>query len=114
MDLQEQVNDIQWSPHTSSVFASVANDGRIEIWDLYEDPLEPMKLWYDKGPDGENDPTKKTSVRWSRTSPILVSGNEKGIVDVYRTFGLEHVQVSEQDQVNRILSSIKKDDFAAD
>jgi WD40 repeat protein len=38
-NLKEQVNDIEWSPHTSSVFASVANDGRIEIWDLFKDNL---------------------------------------------------------------------------
>lgn len=35
--LRDQVNDICWAPKTSSVFASVANDGRIEIWDLKVD-----------------------------------------------------------------------------
>jgi len=39
--LQQQVNDVCWSPNTSSVFASVANDGRIEIWDLKRDSLAP-------------------------------------------------------------------------
>jgi len=39
--LKEQVNDVVWSPNTSSVFASVANDGRIEIWDLFKDNLQP-------------------------------------------------------------------------
>jgi len=40
MDLKQQVNDIEWSPHTSSVFAMVAEDGRLEIWDL-KNNLEP-------------------------------------------------------------------------
>jgi hypothetical protein len=31
------------------VFASVANDGRIEIWDLKIDPLAPRQTWFDKG-----------------------------------------------------------------
>ena len=51
--LKEQVNDIEWSPHTSSVFASVANDGRVEIWDLFRDNLGPVLTHFDKGADGE-------------------------------------------------------------
>ena len=41
-NLKQQVNDICWAPLTSSVFASVANDGRIEIWDLAINPLAPL------------------------------------------------------------------------
>ena len=39
LQLKQQVNDVCWSPKTSSVFASVANDGRIEVWDLKRDNL---------------------------------------------------------------------------
>lgn len=46
--LQHQVNDVAWSPNTSSVFASVADDGRIEIWDLFKNNLEPKLIWFDK------------------------------------------------------------------
>jgi WD40 repeat protein len=28
------INDVVWSPHCSSVFGSVSDDGRLEIWDL--------------------------------------------------------------------------------
>jgi hypothetical protein len=35
-------------------------------------------------------------------------------VDVYRVNGLEHVQVSEKDQINRLLAAIQKDDFSND
>jgi hypothetical protein len=45
---------------------------------------------------------------------VLLSGNDKGAVDVYRSKGLEHVQVSDQDQQNRLLGAIKKDDFTED
>ena len=83
------MNDIQWSPLTSSVFASVANDGRIEIWDLKLDNLNPKVSYFDKE-DGNIINTPKTCVRFSPSSPVLLTGNLKGQVDVYRTKGLEH------------------------
>jgi len=52
-------------------------------------------------------------VRFSRNSPVLLAGSEDGKVGVYRTLGLEHVQVSERDQINRLLSAIAKDEFNA-
>jgi len=93
--LKSQVNDIQWSPNTSSCFASVANDGRIEIWDLFIDNLGPVVTYFDKNEDGTNNNTPKTIVRFSSTSPVILTGNLNGEVDVYRTRGLEHVQVSD-------------------
>lgn len=109
--LSDQVNDITWSPTTSSVFASVANDGRIEIWDLHRDPLAPVLTHFDKDVSGNDVNTPKTVVRFSRNSPVVLSGNDCGKVNVYRTFGLEHVQVSERDQINRLLGAITKDEF---
>lgn len=41
-DLTDQVNDIQWSPHTSTLFADVCNDGRFEIWDIALNSLNPI------------------------------------------------------------------------
>jgi hypothetical protein len=38
----------------------------------------------------------------------------KGSVDVYRVNGLEHVQVSEKDQIIHLLSAIQKDDYTTD
>ena len=31
-----------------------------------------------------------------------MTGNSLGVVDLYRVFGLDHVQVSNKDQVNRL------------
>jgi len=113
--LTSQVNDVNWSPSTSSCFALVTNDGRIEIWDLFINNLAPVVTHFDKLEDGvTEDSTPKTIVRFSASSPVILSGNEKGGVDVYRSKGLEHVQVSDQDQINRLLGAIKKDDFASD
>ena len=112
--LQEQVNDVEWSPNTSSVFALVADDGRVEIWDLFKNNLEPKLTYFDKITKKTRSEVAKTCVRWGRQSPILVTGNIEGVVHVYRTNGLEHVQVSLIDQNRRLLESIKKDDFADD
>ena len=93
-NLREQVNDIEWSPQTSSVFASVANDGRIEIWDLFKDNLQPQLTHFDKTSEGETINTPKTIVRFNPHAPVVLTGNLTGSVDVYRVNGLEHVQVS--------------------
>ena len=89
--LKEQVNDVVWSPHTSSVFASVANDGRIEVWDLFKDNLGPQLTYFDKNSDGEVMNIPKTVIRFSANAPVILTGNLKGSVDVYRVNGLEHV-----------------------
>lgn len=111
--LTSQVNDINWSPSTSSVFGSVTNDGRIEIWDLFKNNLGPLVTHFDTNDDGSEDKTPKTIVRFSASCPVILSGNEKGEVDVYRSKGLEHVQVSDEEQQNRLLKAIAKDDFTS-
>ena len=73
----------------------MANDGRIEIWDLFWNNLGPVVTKFDKDQNGNDIKTAKTIVRFSASSPVLLTGNLKGQVDVYRTKGLEHVQVSD-------------------
>jgi hypothetical protein len=58
--------------------------------------------------------TPKTVIRFSKNAPVILTGNMKGQVDVYRVNGLEHVQVSEMDQRNRLLAAIQKDDFTTE
>lgn len=100
--LKQQVNDIDWSPKTSSVFASVANDGRIEIWDLAISKFKPIINHFDKLEGDVNDNTPKTIVRFSESDPVILTGNTKGEVDVYRTFGMEFVEVTQADQIHRL------------
>lgn len=69
----------------------MTNDGRIEIWDLFWDNLGPVVTHFDKDAAGNEIKTPKTIVRFSASSPVLLSGNLEGGVDVYRTKGLEHV-----------------------
>ena len=109
------MNDIQWSPITSTVFASVANDGRVEIWDIKLDPLNPLVTHFDSfGKKGEEviDNTPKTIVQFSEMYPVIITGNQKGEVDVYRSRNLEHDKVTDLDQQNRLLQALTKDDFS--
>lgn len=89
--LKEQVNDICWSPKTSSVFSSVADDGRVEIWDLKLNNLAPVVCWFDTDEDGNRVNTPKTTVKFAKNLPVLLTGDTKGKVQVYRTTGLEHI-----------------------
>ena len=41
-NLTDAVNDVTWSPHDSTVFASVTSDGRTELWDLSINALQPQ------------------------------------------------------------------------
>jgi hypothetical protein len=41
-----------------------------------------------------------------------LTGNSQGHVDVYRSHGLKHGPVSNEDQMKRLEDAIKKDDFA--
>jgi len=112
--LTQQVNDICWSPNTSSVFASVANDGRIEVWDLKRDSLAPQLHKFDKDPiTGAEVNTPKTVVKFMKTSPVILAGSTDGKVCVYRTRGLEHGPVSDEDQMHRIMSAIDKENFSS-
>jgi len=54
-----------------------------------------MVTHFDKDKEGNDDHTPKTVVRFtpkfSKMSPVIMTGNVKGEVDVYRTRGMEHV-----------------------
>ena len=44
--------------------------------------------------------------------PVIITGNQKGEVDVYRSRNLEHDKVTDLDQQNRLLQALTKDDFS--
>ena len=69
-DLTDSVNDIEWSPHTSTIFASVCDDGRIEIWDLAVSNINPIFVR-----KSETREPSRSVVRFCKEYPVLVSGN---------------------------------------
>jgi len=53
--------------------------------------------FFDKNPDGTEDHTPRTVVKFAKTAPVIFTGKVDGTVGVYRTKGLEHGPVSEDD-----------------
>lgn len=73
--------------------------------------MQPLLTHFDLDHEGIPIKTPKTIVRFAKNSPVVLAGTLDGKVGVYRTFNLEHVQVSEKDQIHRLLSAITKDEF---
>ncbi|KAL3667671.1 hypothetical protein V7S43_007224 [Phytophthora oleae] len=48
VDLAQAVLGASWSPSDSAVFAAVAEDGRIELWDLSQSTLDPIVRHFPK------------------------------------------------------------------
>lgn len=84
LDLTDSVNDVAWSPHDSTVFASVCSDGRIELWDLSVSTLDPQFTVAATAESTQN-ASALTSVIYAKKAPIMVVGGESGKVDVYLT-----------------------------
>jgi dynein intermediate chain 1, axonemal len=73
-DLGASIGDLAWAPYSSTVFAVVTSDGKACIFDLSINKQSPIC---------EQQITKKdklTSVRFNSRDPILLIGDEKGLV----------------------------------
>lgn len=84
--MQDEVLDIEWSPNCSTLFASVAKDGRMELWDLTKNNmLDPFAQIVAK----PNEPTfsPKTMVRFAQGAPVIITGDTAGDLNVYRLHG---------------------------
>ena len=91
LNLSDEVYDLEWSPYCSTLFASVARDGRLELWDLQKKSLDPIYVdWNGKSKaDKETIYTAKTCVRFNPADPVMVAGDVKGNISVYRLLGYE-------------------------
>ena len=78
--------DICWSPTNSTVFASVTGDGLLEVWDVSTNTLDPVKSVATGKP--------RSCVSFAKSSPILVTGDNDGTVDVYQLVGTLAEEVS--------------------
>jgi WD40 repeat protein len=85
--MYDEVNDIEWSPLCSTLFASVGKDGRLELWDLKKmNMLDPFAK--EVAPDNTTLPSK-TMVRFCNSASVIVTGDVAGSVNVYRYLGYE-------------------------
>jgi len=100
-DLCDSVNDVIWSPHNSTSFAACMDDGRVELWDLSVKPLDPIVVHYHDRRDIVNK-RRRTCVRFSPNSPVLVAGDDQGSVDVMRMYNTDVQYYSDQEQQDRL------------
>lgn len=94
-----QVNDVEWSPNTSTIFGSVSDSGEVEIWDLSRQSIDPT-IVQPQQPNKANVPRK--SIKFSKGSEVLAVGDADFDIDIFRLYNLEHIQVSEADQIKRL------------
>jgi hypothetical protein len=81
------------------------DDGRVELWDLKKKPLDPVVVHYPRGLQGN---CRRTCVRFSTNSPVLISGDAHGCVDVMRMYNCEVEMFSEAEQQDRLISCMQK------
>ena len=83
----DYIMDICWSPLNSTVFGSVSRDGRVYIWDLTKNSLDPfIKM--------ENSGRSYSSIVFGANTPILLTGDTNGCVDVYHVQGIDDYSTS--------------------
>merc|ERR1712110_693150 len=104
-DLSDAVNDVIWHPSNSTSFAAAMDDGRVELWDLTEKPLDPLVVHYPRGLQHQR---KRTCVRFSPNSPVLIAGDDQGSVDVMRMYNTNQSYYSVQEQQDRLNSVMVK------
>merc|ERR1719265_1124970 len=104
-DLSDSVNDVIWAPHNSTSFAAAMDDGRVELWDLSERPLDPIVVHY---PRDLQNKRSRTCVRFSPNSPVLIAGDDQGSVDVMRMYNTDVQYYSDQEQQDRLLAVMAK------
>lgn len=75
----DYVSDAAWAPDNSTIFASVTGDGRLDMWDISTNTLDPFHT-IQTG-------TKLSCVSFSPNSPVVVTGCETGMVQVYKLTG---------------------------
>ena len=84
-DLRCAVNDVAWSPTSSTLFALAADDGRVEFWDLERSVLDPVLaipgIPPPKGASAVD--CRCTSIMFGEDGRVLVAGFGGGNVSVY-------------------------------
>ena len=80
IDLIDEVIDVQWCPFSSTTFAIISKDGRVELWDIKKKNFDPVFLL--KNEQGQEF-IRRTCIYFSTIAPILLVGRDDGILDLY-------------------------------
>ena len=87
MKKTHQINDIEWSPYTSTIFACVIDDGTVEVWDLYRGSGDPVAV------ERSANNIPKKCIKFSRNSKVIATGDSDFNIEIFKIYNLEHGQV---------------------
>ncbi|XP_064626087.1 dynein axonemal intermediate chain 4-like isoform X1 [Lineus longissimus] len=94
----KSVNDICWSPKSSTVFACV-NEGSVEVWDLFQNTLDPIIILAPLTPN-----EKLSTVTFAKNSDCILVGTSEGYVQVLE---LRCMPPPPENQVESLMNVIK-------
>lgn len=75
LDLCNSVGDVAWSPYSSTVISAVTSDGKIHLYDLYENKHDPLCV------QKVVKRARLSKVRFNSKEFILIVGDDKGGVN---------------------------------
>lgn len=110
VDLSGVVNDVAWSPNSSTVFASCTGDGRVEVWDLDYSVIDPKVQHRPSKGEAVLGATPLTIVSFSENAPVLATGDEAGRVSIYRLDGMGEASGSKEEQAQRLRKTLEQED----
>jgi WD40 repeat protein len=95
------IADVAWSPHNSTVFATVTGDGRLDVWDLTVSAIDPVASFSNNGV------TKFSRVRFSANTSAVVVGDEAGRVHTFKITNLDTPPLNAEQMKVRLEEAIK-------
>ncbi len=81
VDLIGAVNDVAWSPRGPTLFALVAQDGRMELWDISKSLVGPVLSLSQQSAGQERE---RTVVKFSLCGDAIIVGDSAGDVEIFR------------------------------
>ncbi|XP_064387275.1 dynein axonemal intermediate chain 4-like isoform X2 [Halichondria panicea] len=99
---QKSIFDVCWSPSDSRIFGCVS-EGRIEIWNLEHNILDPMIL------HKPNSGIQQTCITFAQETQVVLVGDEMGAVSVYLIRNLPAAPNDQEEALLRAVSVSQKD-----
>ena len=94
----DYVSDIRWAPRHSTVFGSVTGDGKLDIWDIEREILNPV-ISCDSTATGRK---RLSTLLFAEQSPVVITGSSDGHIDVYRMVNLDGGLLTAKEQATNL------------
>ena len=75
VDLGNSVGDVIWSPYSSTIFSAVTSDGKVHVYDLYENKQDPLCI------QKVVKRAKLTKAKFNSSDYVLIVGDDRGGVN---------------------------------